>query len=143
MSNTTRRKLTLTEKARLVGEIERQYRAGIGSIRAIAQSLGIGYASYYGWVKSGIRAPGARRPSCAGHHFDEEHARLVAVVEARVAGGATVRPACRAFGIWEKSYRRWKEKFARPPVLRPGEVTALVPVALASLSAINFAPPAA
>lgn len=143
MSKTTRRKFTLTEKALLVGEIERQYRAGGGSIRAIAQSLGIADASYYGWVKAGIRAPGSRQPSCAGHHSDEERARLVAEVEARVAGGGTRRPACRAVGIGEKSYRRWKEKLAPPPVMRPVEVTALVPVAPASLPAFTFAPPAA
>lgn len=143
MSKTTRRKFTLTEKALLVGEIESRHRAGGGSIRAIAHSLGIADASYHGWVKAGIRPPGSRQPTGARHHTDAERALLVADVEARIARGATVRPACWAVGIGEKSYRRWKAKLAPPPVMRPVEVTALVPVAPASASALAFAAPAA
>lgn len=142
MSKTTRRKFTLAEKALLVGDIERRLRAGEGSIRAIAQKLGIADASYYAWVKAGIRPPGARLPAAARHHTAAERAALVEEIDTRVAAGAGVRPACRAAGVDEKSYRRWKGKLAPPPVMRPVEVTALVPVAPVGLPTLMFAPAA-
>lgn len=143
MSKTTRRMFTPAEKALLVGEVESRLRTEGGSVRSIAQALGISDSLYYVWVKAGIRPPGSSQPDAARHRTDAERAAVVARVDAHVAAGGNVRPACRAAGVSEKSYRRWKEKLAPPPVMRPVEVTALVPVAPAGLPAITFAPAAA
>ena len=140
MSKTTRRTFTPAEKALLVGEIESRLRTEGGSVRSVAQALGISDSHYHVWVKAGIRPPGSRQPEAARQRNDAERAAVVARIDAKVAAGGSVRPACRAEGVSEKSYRRWKEKLAQPPVMRPVEITALVPVAPAGLPAITFAP---
>ena len=43
------------EKFALVTEIERRFRAGEGSLQAIASRLGTCEASYHNWTKAGIR----------------------------------------------------------------------------------------
>lgn len=148
MPKTTRRKFTAAEKALLVGEIESRLRADGGSVRTIALSLGITDAHYHGWVKAGIRPPSSSQPDAARHRTDAERAAVVARIDASIAAGGNVRPACRVAGVSEKSYRRWKEKLAPPPVMRPvevaelGEITALVPFAPAGLPALSAAPSA-
>ncbi|MDB5096108.1 MAG: hypothetical protein JWM80_529 [Cyanobacteria bacterium RYN_339] len=62
MAKSTRRPapriFTHEEKVRLVTEIERRYREGGGSLRAIAASVGATDSNYYNWLRAGIRPVG-------------------------------------------------------------------------------------
>ncbi|MEB3220546.1 MAG: helix-turn-helix domain-containing protein [Candidatus Sericytochromatia bacterium] len=134
MPRRSRRKFTLAEKALLVGEIEHQLRAGVGSVRSIAASLAIADASYHSWVKAGIRPPGTQQPVEGRHPTHGEREALVARVQRLAASGQTFRQACQAVGITEKSFQRWRERYAPPPAMRPVEVTALVPLGSTALA---------
>ena len=52
------------EKSRLVGEVQRRYRQGDATYKAIANALGIPKSNYFSWVRVGIRSdqaiPGRR-----------------------------------------------------------------------------------
>lgn len=106
MPRSPRRKFTLAEKVLLVGGIERRLRAGEGSVRSIAASLGVADASYHSWVKADIRPPGTHQPAEGRHPTDAERMALVARVERLAAAGHSYRQACQAVGLTAKSFRR-------------------------------------
>lgn len=118
---------TLEEKARLVGEIERMYRAGGRTYQSIAKELGVSDSSYHNWVKAGIRPTAEKRPAPPKIYSPEERERLRAEVDRLRASGVNLNDACRKVGISDSSYRKWKEATAPAPAMRPVEITALVP----------------
>ena len=143
------RRYTLDEKIALVTEIERRYSAGDVTLKAAANAAGTTDTSYLNWVRAGVRpavvevpAPAPKVVSSSVRRFEQgERARLTAAVGARRAAGESVRAACKAEGVGEKSYRRWVEDARPVPLMRPVEVTALVPVAPALPAAFTLAPP--
>lgn len=130
---------TAEQRIALVTEIARRHRAGGGTLRAIAAELGTTDQNYHNWLKAGIR-PAPPPPTTASPRlFDQaERGRLVSEIDRRRAEGASVKAACLAVEVSEKSYRRWKEDAAPPPTMRPVEVTSLVP---APPTALTLAPP--
>lgn len=125
----TRRTYTLEEKQELVVEIERRYRAGEGSLRTIAESLGTSESNYHNWLRAGIRPP--KKPAAPRQFTAAEREQLRLEVERLRDEGMSLEAACKAVGIAETSYRRWRDD-AMPLTLRPVEVTALVPAAMAA-----------
>lgn len=130
MPKPVRKSYTPEEKAQLVAEIERRYKAGGCTYKQIARELGITDSSYHNWIKAGIQpAPlneplPARRPPVPRPYEPAERERLVAEVDKLKASGLGLLAACRKLGISDKSYRLW----TRPaPAMRPVEITALVP----------------
>ena len=139
MPKVTRRTYTATEKALLVGEIQRLYRRGNMSMRAATDKVGISEATYYAWVRLGVKAPQLEARSPVLRRSGDERRALVAEVEARVAGGATITAACQALGVTDKAFRTWRDEL-KVPAMRPVEITALVPVPEPAPPAITFAP---
>lgn len=141
------RRYTLEEKIALVTEIDRRYRAGGVTLKAAARAAGTTDTSYNTWIQAGIRpvatpSPTPQSESSAGRRYGQaEREALVAAIDARRAAGEGLESACRAEGVGEKSYRRWVEDARPVPLMRPVEVTALVPVAPAPPSALLLAPP--
>lgn len=129
----TPRTYTPEEKSRLVTEIDRRFRAGHGTLRVIAAALGTTDTSYHNWVKAGIKpAPPATAESttksCNRVYSPTERAQLIGEVERLRAAGHSTVSACRTLGISLESFRRWRLSAAPAPLMRPVEVTALVPV---------------
>lgn len=121
------------EKVALVTEIDRRYRSGDGPLRVIAATLGTTETSYYNWLKAGIEPnpqPAPSLPAMQRIYTPEEREHLMSEVDRHRAQGMSIRAASRAAGVSDKSYRKWKEDAAPSPVIRPVEVTALVPVAV-------------
>lgn len=113
------------ERIALVTEIERRFRAGEGSIRAIASQLGTCEASYHNWTKAGIRAnqsPQVRR------YEPLERERILAEIGRLEATGLSLTAACEAAGVSIRSLRRWQMPPDGEIRLRPVEVTAVAPV---------------
>ncbi len=127
------RTYTHEEKIALVTEIERRYRAGGGTLRAIAAAVGTTDTSYHNWVRMGIKPvvppPPVTPPAPRRLYGPAERAQLLAEVDRRRGEGQSLEAACRTVGISDKSYRTWREDAAPLPAMRPVEVTALVPVA--------------
>jgi transposase len=124
---TTRRQAPYTraEKVAIVTQVLQLYRAGGMTMKSALAKVGISDASFYTWQKAGIRP---MPPQAAHPKSLEQRAALVAEVERHRATGLCVQDACRAAGISDKCYYKWKIKSAAPSPLRPVEVTALVPV---------------
>lgn len=128
---------TPEERLALVTEIDRHFRAGEGPLRTIANALGTSDTNYYNWVKAGIRPapapepppPGPVRAATRRIYSPAERKHLMAEVERLRGRGKSIEAACRVLGISDKSFRSWKATAAAPPIMRPVEVTALVPVA--------------
>lgn len=132
MAKPSRRTYTLEQKAALVAEIERLYKAGGRTYVSIARELGISDTSYHTWVAAGIK-PASSAPVPASRprvvYTPVERDRLVAEVRRLHAAGQTLKEACRQVGIGEKTFRIWQAQRRALPPLRPVEVKALVPIA--------------
>lgn len=114
------------DRAALVTEIERRFRAGEGSIRTISAQLGTCEASYHNWIKAGIKAnqaPQTRR------YEPLERERILAEIGRLESRGLSLTAACEAAGVSTRSLRRWQEAPDGEVRLRPVEVTAVVPAA--------------
>lgn len=122
----TRRQYTIEQKLSLVTEIERRYRAGEGSLSAIAEALGTSESNYHNWLRAGIRP--AKKPAAPRQYSPEEREQVRAEVDRLRGEGLGLEAACKAVGIAETTYRKWRDD-ATPLTLRPVEVTALVPLA--------------
>ena len=128
---------TAAEKAALLAEVERLYRAGGRTYVSIARELGIGDNSYHNWLAKGIRplvpaaspTPEPARKTRA--YTADERQRLIAEVERLHADGQSIAAACLSLGIRDKTFRVWRAKSCPPPTMRSVEITALVPVVLA------------
>jgi transposase-like protein len=130
---------TPEERAALVTEIDRRYRAGEGSVKAISEQLGIAGSNYYNWLKVGIRPTRPPAPAVAARKYEPaERERLVAEIERLRDEGVPGKTACKQVGVSHTSYLEWRQ--TRPHPMRPVEVTALVPVAP---TALTLAPPKA
>lgn len=127
---------TLAEKTRLITEIERRFRAGEGSLKAIASELGTCEASYYNWTKAGIKAAS---PPVKPNGSDERE-QLQAEVDRLLAAGMGRTAACEAVGIAPNTLRRWRQDGDGEPEFRAVGVTALVPSTSAPLVAAAPAP---
>ena len=132
------RTYTLEEKTLLVTEIARRSRAGEGTLRSIAASLGTTDQNYHNWLKAGIRPVLPPPPPSPRTYDPAEREHVVAEVDRLRGESPNLKEACRKVGISDKSYRRWKEDLAPTPAMRPVEVTALVP---APPTAMVIAPP--
>lgn len=123
MARRVRKTYTEAERSALVAEVERLYREGGRSYPSIARELGLGESTYHNWVKRGVKPAGVATatPPVKPWRDEDERARQVARVEQLRLGGMSVRGACRAAEVAEKSFRRWQK------ALEPGG-TALVPV---------------
>lgn len=138
------RTYTLEERVALATEIARRYQAGEGSIQTIAQKLGTTDSNYYNWRRAGLVAqpPAAPQPPAKAArriYTPAEREALLAKVDALRAGGKFLEDACKAVGIADSSYRKWRTATAPPPAMRPVEVRALVPVP--APTALSLAPP--
>ena len=123
MPKTTRRIYSEAEKALLVGEVQRLYARGDATMRSVAKRLGISEATYYGWVKAGVRAPrSGSRPAPVKRTADERR-QVVEAVATRVAARTSVVAASMTEGVMNKSYRLWRQTLGPMP-LREVEVTA-------------------
>ena len=141
MAKHSKKTYTHAEKRALVADIERLYAAGGRTYASIALELGIGATRYHAWLSQGIEAAVAAVPAptrCAVPTVfsASERARLVAEVDGLRARGNTMKGACRAVGISDKSYRKWKDASAAPLAMRQVEVTALVPTWATGLPAL-------
>jgi transposase-like protein len=121
------RRYSHEEKVALVTEIDRLHRERGGQLKAIAAELGTTITSYLNWRRSGIEPPPEpkKQPNRRAYP-QEERRRLLAEVERLLEEGKTLAEACRVAGISDESYRRWK--LDAHPVIRPVEITALVPI---------------
>lgn len=149
MAKPARRTYSLEEKAALVAEVERLYQAGGQTYVSIARQLGISDTSYHTWIAAGIKpaagrvsAPAAPKPKVT--YSPARRDELVAGIERLHAAGQTLKEACHAVGIGEKTFRVWRARRRPLPAMRPVEVTALVPVAPPALTLVPAkpAPPA-
>lgn len=122
------RTYTAAEKVALVTEIDRRYRAGEGTLVAIARQLGTSDTNFHNWVRAGIK-PVPQRLAPHRVYSPADRERLLSEVERRRGEGKSIDAACRAVGISVKSFRSWRVDAAPAPIMRPVEVTALVPVA--------------
>jgi transposase-like protein len=121
------RRYSHEEKVALVTEIDRLHRERGGPLRAIAAELGTTDTSYLNWRRSGIEPlPEPKKQPNRRAYPQEERQRLLAEVERLLEEGKTLAEACRMTGISDESYRRWK--LEAHPVIRPVEITALVPI---------------
>lgn len=133
MARIRRRSYTIEEKIALVTGIDRRYRAGEGTLAGIARELGTAETNYYHWVRAGIR-PRAQVPEKPARlakgcsYGDAERERLLQEVDELRACGHGTEAACKAVGISQTSYRRWR-KPRLTLTMRPVEVTAMVPLA--------------
>lgn len=139
MPKLARRNYSPAEKALIVGEIQTRSRAGAGSIRVIAEGLGVRESAYYTWLKAGVCPPSAPAAPTRQRFNPTERQRILADIEARINGGATAESACQAAGITTRTYRAWRSQLLSP-LMRPVEVTALVPATPTGVATITFAP---
>lgn len=124
---------TPAEKAAFVGEVQRRQGAEGLSAGHIARQLGISSASYYGWVRAGVRAPesAAATPAAAGkalsaalrakaaRRYDAgQRAALLAEVAARRAAGERLGAILKALDLGRRSYARWLERERPAPSFR-------------------------
>lgn len=131
---------TAEERIALVTEIDRRQRAGEGTRVAIAAALGTSDTNYYNWVKSGIEPASASLPLAVSRIYSSsEREKRLSEVELLRRAGESIASACRQVGISGKSYRRWKADLFPSPVIRPVEVTSLVPLADAHAIAASVA----
>ena len=142
------RTYSLEERIALVTEIDARYRAGEGSLRAIAQKLGTTDSNFYNWRRAGLIAkPVAPEPVVAPKakvqpsYSAADRARILAEVECLREAGQGLEAACKAVGIARTTWRCWREAAAPAPAMRAVEITALVPVAPAPPPALTLAPP--
>jgi len=148
---------TPAEKAALVGEVQRRQRSEGLSAGHIAHQIGISSASYYSWVRAGVRAPesaltvqaaagkasSAALRAKAGRRYDAgRRDALLAEVAARREAGEGLGAILKSLDLGRKSYARWLECERPMPAFRavvvedaPSELTpaaatvALVPIA--------------
>ena len=144
MAKPVRKTYSAAEKSALVAEVERLYRVGGRTYPSIARELGLGDSTYHNWVKRGVKptAPAIGERVMAAPYTAADRTKLVAHINALRGEGQAIAPACHAVGISPKSYRKWREDAAPTApfaVMRPVEVTVLVPTAM---SFVPTAPPA-
>ena len=120
------RSYSAADRVALVTEIERRFRAGEGSIRAIATQLGTCEASYHNWTKAGIKA---NQPPQVRRYEPLERERILAEIGRLESTGLSLTAACEAAGVSIRSLRRWRVPPYGEIRLRPVEVTAVVPIA--------------
>lgn len=122
------RAYTAAEKVALVTEIDFRYRAGEGSLVAIARKLGTSDTNFHNWVRAGIK-PAPQRLAPRRTYSPADRERLMSEIERLRSEGQSIDAACRAVGISVKSFRSWRTDATPAPIMRPVEITALVPVA--------------
>lgn len=142
--NWTPRTYTQEQKIALVTEIDRRHRAGLGSLKAIAASLGTTDTSYSNWLQAGIRpapagpSPAAPFPAVHRIYSAAEREHFMAEVDRLRDEGQSLVAACRMLAISDKSYRKWKADAMPPLAMRPVEViTALVPAMPRALAIVE------
>jgi transposase-like protein len=133
------------EKSALLAQIDRLYQAGGRTYVSIARELGLGDTSYHRWLSQGIKPARARAPVVATPvsprvFIAAEREQMVADIDGLRARGNSMKSACMAVGISDKSYRNWKEALAPRLPMRQVEVTAMVPAPTAGL-ALTLVPP--
>ena len=119
------------DRVALVTEIERRFRAGEGSIKAIAAQLGTCEASYHNWTKAGVKA---NQPPQVRRYEPLERERILAEIGHLESTGLSLTAACEAAGVSIRSLRRWQVPPDSEIRLRPVEVTDVVPVAAPALA---------
>lgn len=134
------RSYTPEQRVALVSEIDRRYRAGEGPVRDIAKALGTTDSNYYNWVRAGLLArapePAVPPPPPPSVRYDAVRRKEIGEeIERLRAGGLGIDAACKAVGIADTTYRRWRRPERRGG-MRPVEVTALVPVADVALALV-------
>lgn len=125
------RRYTREEKLALVTEIDRRYQAGEGTLRKIASALGTTETSYHNWRNAGIEpleSLALEQPKVRRAFTRAERARFVNEIESMRGEGLSIESACRALGISETAYRRWKRDGEPLPTMRSVNLTALVPL---------------
>lgn len=133
MAKRARKFYSPAEKSAFIAEVERLYRAGDRSFASIARELGLHDSSYHSWVRQGFKVASPPVPVAsvpAGQRVFEpgDRERLVIEVDGLRAQGQSVKAACQAVGISDKSYHKWKRGAVAHLPMRMVEVTALVPV---------------
>ena len=113
------RTYTPEQRVALATEIDRRYRAGEGSIQAIAERLGTTESNYYNWRRAGLILPDEsiappRKSEPRRLYTEAERERLRAQVDHLRAAGQSLEGACKAVGISDSSYRKWRDDIAPP-----------------------------
>lgn len=145
MPKRTKKTYTLEQKAALVAEVQRRYNVGGRTYKAVTDELGISESNYFAWAKTylaqGPELPPAppvavptvtKKPRPPRPYPPAERQRLAAVVEGFLAQGLGTEAACKAAGVSDSTYRKWRIAAAPPPIMRPVEITALVPAMAAT-----------
>lgn len=148
MPRRTKNTYTPEQKAALVAEVQRRYNVGGRTYKAVTDELGISESNYFAWAKSyagkGTETNPAplvavptvtKKPRPPRPYPPAERQRLVAAVEGFLAQGLGTEAACKAAGVSDSTFRKWRIAAAPPPAMRPVEITALVPAAPAAPAA--------
>lgn len=144
MPKRTKKKYTPEQKAALVAEVQRRYNVGGRTYKAVTDELGISESNYFSWAKTyTAKGPAldpappvavptvTKKPRPPRPYPPAERQRLVAAVEGFLAQGLGTEAACKAAGVSDSTFRKWRIA-APPPAMRPVEITALVPAMAAS-----------
>jgi transposase-like protein len=133
------------EKSVFLARIEELYEAGGRTYTSIARELGLNDTSYHNWRSQGFKptpkTPAAVAVPSAQRVFDaSDRVQLVGNIDALRARGSSMKAACLAVGISDKSYRTWKAAAAPRLPMRVVEMTALVPMPTVA-TALTIVPP--
>lgn len=140
MPKRTKKTYTPEQKAALVAEVQQRYNVGGRTYKAVTDELGISESNYFAWAKS-YTANGTelnpaplvavstvtKKPRPPRPYPPAERQRLVAAVEGFLAQGLGIEAACKAAGVSDSTFRKWRIAAVPPPAMRPVEITALVP----------------
>ena len=126
------------EKSAFLAQVDRLYQAGGRTYVSIARELGLNDTSYHNWLSQGIKpTPAAVTTSATQRVYNAaEREQLVAAIDASRTRGNSMKSACQAAGISDKSYRKWKMPAAEALPMRVVEVTALVPTVAMALTLV-------
>jgi transposase-like protein len=133
------------EKSAFLAQIDRLYQAGGRTYVSIARELGLNDTSYHNWLSQGIKptpAPAPAATASATHRVFNaaERERLVADIDVLRTRGSSMKAACLAVGISDKSYRTWKAAASPRLPMRVVEMNALVPMPSVA-TALTIVPP--
>lgn len=157
---------TPAERVALVTEVEARRLQDPGkSVDAIAQQLGIQGATYFTWVRRGVRpapvspssaaprrkaSPEELREKAARRYDDAQRQALLAEVERRLGAGESQRAVLAALDLGRTTYQRWlRAGETAPPAFRavavatppaPDSSLALVPTPAAVPAPSTTAP---
>ena len=127
---------TPAEKVAFIVEIQRQQRTESLSIEHIARQLGISDASYYNWLRAGLRAPDSMptaptamsptnktmaaplRAKAARRYDVQQRAALLAKVASRREAGERLAAILKSLDLAHTTYARWLERESPAPAFR-------------------------